>query len=265
MGETMDWILTVWKNYWGEGYYQYLLLAAAGYLLLMKNKKQEQKREIRYLTGYLLLLLAVFFCPVTADIIFRCVGKDVYWRVLWALPVAPAVAYAGAALIRKRKQPAVRVILLAAAAVVIAAAGKSLWRADNYQKVHNHQQVPDVVAQIANIIAADRGDRESLIVTDDYIASYLRVYDPSMLLLYGRRSQGVRNARGKQLYLEMGAPQLNYETIAALSKKAKCAYVAVPVRGEGAEEAFGKYGYQRLGTANEYWVFLQPEIRDEFG
>ena len=89
--------LDAWQKYWGNGFYVYLLLAACLYFLVFGRKKERS----RILSGYIVVFLAVFFCPVTAYIIQKCIGRSVYWRVLWVLPAVPLIAYAGTCLVKK--------------------------------------------------------------------------------------------------------------------------------------------------------------------
>lgn len=70
MNEVMQNILAAWKSYWGEGFYPYLLLVAFLYLLIFFRKKE----QIRQILVYVVIMLAVFFCPVTAWIIQKCIG-----------------------------------------------------------------------------------------------------------------------------------------------------------------------------------------------
>ena len=93
--------MDAWQKYWGNGFYVYLLLAACLYFLVFGRKKERS----RILSGYIVVFLAVFFCPVTAYIIQKCIGRSVYWRVLWILPAVPLIAYAGTCLIKKVELP----------------------------------------------------------------------------------------------------------------------------------------------------------------
>ena len=70
---------------------------------------------------YTLLALAAFFFPISAWILQKCIGAEVYWRVLWVVPVVPLLAYVGTRLVRMPKkriaQAAVLVIMLGVTAV----------------------------------------------------------------------------------------------------------------------------------------------------
>lgn len=256
MRETMEWILSTWKMYWAEGYYQYLLLIAAVYLLIWKRKKE----AARQMLAYMAVVLAVFFFPVTARIIFKCIGESVYWRVLWILPVVPLIACAGTELVMDRKKPAVRVLLLVVVAVAIALGGKSVWQAGNYVLAHNYQKVPDEVAQICDMINSDRKGADARLAADDHISSYVRVYDPSISMAYSRGAKGARSKKSVALYQEMTSVSPNYKKIAKLARSRRCAYLAVQLPGEKQRKHIEKYEYELLGMVNDYGVFVNKKF-----
>ena len=122
MKETLELVLSTWVSYWGEGFYQYLLLAAVLYLLIWRRKKE----STRSILPYLLTVLVIFAFPLTAGIIYRCIGKSVYWRVLWILPTALVIALAGTEFIKERKSKALKFCLMILFAGVIGISGKSV-------------------------------------------------------------------------------------------------------------------------------------------
>ena len=88
MREAIAVTLDAWQKYWGNGFYEYLLAVAGLYFLIFGRKKQKAKELLLYVA----VVLIIFFCPVTAWIIQKCVGGSVYWRVLWILPMTPLIA-----------------------------------------------------------------------------------------------------------------------------------------------------------------------------
>lgn len=251
MKETMELVLSTWVSYWGEGFYQYLLLAAVLYLLIWRRKKQ----STRTMVPYLLTALVIFALPLTAGIIYRCIGKSVYWRVLWILPTALVIALAGTELIKERKSRAVQFCLVVLFAAAIGISGKSVWQAGNYQEVNNNQKVPDEVAQICEIVREDAGDKEVRFASDDFVASYARVYDPSFLMPYGRAGRGARMEKSIMLYQEMISPSPDYKKIGKLARARRCNYIAVQITEESQKEILAYCGYQEVGMAGRYGVF----------
>ena len=74
---------------------------------------------------------------------------------------------------------------------VIGISGKSVWSEENYVQVHNYQKVPDEVAQVCNLISDQLEEGETVCVAaDDYLAAYIRVYQPSFYMPYSRAGKG---------------------------------------------------------------------------
>ena len=102
MKELINQILNFWSNYWGDSLFLYLLILAAAYLLIFKRKEE----NVKYVLTYLLIMLFLFFCPLTAAVIQKCIGESVYWRVLWLIPSSPVIALAMTELIRPSEKHA---------------------------------------------------------------------------------------------------------------------------------------------------------------
>ena len=80
----------IWNKYWGAGWALIPFLVGAAFLLVFRRKDKEVKN---------LLLTAVsgvfvFFFPLAAKLMWKFIGMDVYWRVLWIVPVMPLTACA---------------------------------------------------------------------------------------------------------------------------------------------------------------------------
>ena len=91
-------------------------------------------------------------------------------------------------------------ILLIFIAAVLAFCGTGLNKDGFYKKVQNVQDrsLTEVVS-ICNLINEQKGENEEIyLATDDKIASYVRVYDPSIKMPYGRGGKG---ASGKKLQM----------------------------------------------------------------
>ena len=156
MKEIIKQTVVFWENYWGDSLMMWLLLAAALFLLIFRRKK----KSTRYLLLYLAAVLIVFFCPVTAKIIQKCIGGLVYWRVLWLLPTIPVIAVALTEFLKERKNNILQFILTLLCIAAVAVCGKGIYQAGNYKLVHNYQQVPDEVAAVCEMMKADAKDAE---------------------------------------------------------------------------------------------------------
>lgn len=70
-----------------------------------------------------------------------------------------------------------------------------------YERVHNFQKVPDEAAQICDLINKQKEEGEVIyLAADDNIAAYVRVYDPSILMPYGRGGKGRTTQAARSVY-----------------------------------------------------------------
>ena len=127
---------------------------------------------------------------------------------------------------------AAKIAALALCAVLIVISGKGIYQAGNYHLVHNYQKVPDEVAGICEMVKKDAGDALFLLAADNYIGPYVRVYDPSIQMMFNREGRGGYGAGPRRLYLEINAPVLNYRNIAAVGRRTFCNYLVVKVPNE---------------------------------
>ena len=144
---------------------------------------------------------------MTAALIQKCIGGLVYWRVIWLFPVVPALALVVTSLLSRIRKKGLQAVLVIACVGILAVSGTSVWSAGNYVKVSNHQKVPEEAAQVGNILLAERSAEDSLIAADNSIAPYLRVYDPSFQLAFGRDGRGARSRNARHLYTRMSAEE----------------------------------------------------------
>lgn len=262
MGDTMkemiEWILWIWSLYWNEGFYQYLLLVSAVYLLIFHRKKSGAKQILVSLA----VILFVFFCPFTAAAIRACIGSDVYWRVLWLLPLIPAVAAAAAWFVTSKKSNLLQIFLLLLVTAAIAISGQQMLKDGNFVRTANRQKIPDTAARICNIIqeaAAADGISEIRIASDDDANSYIRVYDASIQMPFGRWGKGALTKASQKLYEEIISETPHYKKLARLALRAECNFLALPQREKDPHAALAKYGYVEIGTSGSYTVYQLKE------
>lgn len=251
MREIIECTIASWNAYWGESRYVWLLCAAFVCLLFFCRKNEDVKDMVRYL----LFMTIVYFCPITAAVIQKCVGALVYWRVIWLFPVAAVLAYAAVLVVRKVPIKMFRFVCIALFACLIGFSGMSVRQAGNYVIAANRQQVPDEVAQISRILVENRTSEESLVAADDHIASYLRVYDASIKMVYGRRGDGAASKRAFSLYENVVSPEPDYQTIADIAKQESCELLIFRVPKEGVIDEMEKYGYHLIGSVEDYGIF----------
>ena len=274
MLSILKWTISIWSLYWGKGFYQYLLLASVLYLLLAHRtagsatdgslRMPGQKKGIVSDTlPYMLLILFIFFFPPTAWFISKCIGQDVYWRVLWLLPAIPVIALAATSLIQAQSRKFMKVLLLLISLVLIGLSGTGLIRSGSYQKFANYQKVPNEVAYCCELIrekAAEDNLEVCRVAADNYLNSYIRVYDASIYMPYGRGEKGALKVSERKLYRYLTAEDPDYKKIGKYAKKCDCNFLIVPGREDGSDSLVCKYGYTEIGRAGSYVIYENPEL-----
>lgn len=257
MKEIVTWAVTIWDMYWGNGWVQYLLALSGIGILILGRKKGIALR----LFFYTVLLLGLFFCPVSGRVIMRCIGESVYWRVLWLLPTVPVIAGGFTEVVSRLKNGILQAVLTAVLVGAVVISGTGMIKAGNFERVYNHQQVPDEIAMICNKINADRNKREVRIAADEYAASYIRVYDPSLKMVYGRRGYGAADKTIKNLYKQITSEIPDGKTVSDLANTAKCTYVVMVPPNEKFLQDMENGGYRILDTVDLYYIFVCEQYR----
>lgn len=257
MEETLSMCLETWQSYWGKGWHVYLFFLCLVYLLF--SKKEKDQRII--FVGYSLVALVVFFLPFTADLIAGyCIGENVYWRVLWLLPLSLAIAYVCTQLCTARKNGGMQMILGAVLLGVIILGGNQVYVADNFQMPDNQEKVPYEAKLIADLVREDAGDGRMKLVAPEQVATYLRVYAPDIKMPYGRGSRGARGSVAKQLHILLNRHRKWEEPaqivqVTSLAHQAHCNYLVVWLEDEEADQEYENNGYSLIGILDQYHVY----------
>ena len=138
---------------------------------------------------------------------------------------------------------------------VIAASGTGMIKAGNFERVLNRQQVPDQIAMICNRINEDREGKEERIAADEYTASYIRAYDPSLKMAYGRRGDGAVGKKARVLYKQITSEVPDGKKTSSLADAVHCTYVVMVPPGENFVLDMVAGGYQVLDTVSPYYIF----------
>ena len=266
MKDVISSIIFWWRLYWQEGIFQYLLLLAAVYLLIFRRRH----RGTCQILPYTAVVLLLFICPFSAFVIQKCIGASVYWRMLWLLPTVPVIALAGAECLGtildriRMNRRLLNIILTILFIITAGLCGKALLTSGDYVKVANLQKVPEEVAQICNIILenADPEDDVLMAAADEHLASYIRVYDSSIHMPFGRRGKGALTAPQRGLRRLLNAEKLRYKRIARRAQRSDCDFVVVKITEYYRPRYMKKNGYKMVGQVNTYGIFKRVKIKN---
>ena len=144
---------------------------------------------------------------------------------------------------------------------VLAFCGTGLNKDGFYKKVQNVQKIPDEVVSICNLINEQKEENEEIyLATDDKIASYVRVYDPSIKMPYGRGGKGASGKKAARwLHKQLVAEVPVIKKVVKNAKRLKCNYLVFPVPSKKKQLYMETKGFYLIGQVNEYGIFKYCE------
>ncbi len=266
INEFVQYMYSMCQSYWNGSPYPWILAISLAVCIFLAVRKKD--RIAAFMSGFTIILLVVLFFPVTAKLIGKIIGSTIYWRMFWMLPVVPMISYAACACIRMIPEHGKLTGLLKAAAtcavcLLIMLMGSLHYTSGDFYKTVNALQIPDHIYLIGEMInedrdAAGRGDEPVTVAAVDYVATYLRLYDPTILMPFGRRRSGAENKNARKLYQRINIK--NYpEKLARRAHRAKCDYLVLTDAPEEQHfiETVMEGGYDYVGQVSEFIVLRE--------
>ncbi len=262
----MDNVFYLFREYMGTGLIVIWYLIALIYLWV-----REKRKEIRVLFLYMpVFLLLLYFNPLFARLVYRMAEGEIYYRILWLLPVTAVIAYAcvraggqiaarrasGESLFPGRSRLAGALFSLCAAAI-IAVSGSFIYSSPLFSPAENLCHVPDSVIAICERINVP--GREVMAVFPLELVQYVRQYSPVTCMPYGREMTVDRWNRYSPLVDAMEQEVIELERLVPLVREASCHYCILP----GDRKIVGDpetYGWIRLGETHGYVIYRDPAM-----
>lgn len=174
------WNLVVeqFNNYAGSGFMLIYYFASVIYLFCV-----EKRKDIRLIFVYMpLILLLIFFNPWIAKLIIKYADDDIYYRMMWIVPVGLTVVYALTKIIAKL-QGKIRILGVIVAAALIALGGRLVYTDKDYSIAQNEYHVPQDVVDICDAIVVP--GREVMAAFPSELLIYVRQYSAFVRMPYG--------------------------------------------------------------------------------
>lgn len=225
-------VIRLFREYFGEGLILAWYLASVLYLFV-----REKRREVRIVFVYApVVILLLYFNPLFAWVVYRLAGHEIYYRILWLLPMTVVIAYACCSVygdLRGKKRGAFVLCM----AVLLALSGSFIYANPFFHKAENRYHMPDDVVAICDAIRAP--GREVQAVFPAELLQFVRQYSPVVCMPYGREVLVERWQQHNDLFDAMEMPQADLKTLAPLATQYHCHYVILrrdkPVVGETAD------------------------------
>ena len=259
MREILHMAWETYAQYNGMAMHMGVFLAALLFLHVFHKTKTERANAY-FLSGYTVMFFMIFFCPLTAKIIMEyCIGANVYWRMFWILPISVVVAYAFAASLRETVRWK-RAVLMTGMALAIMVTGSAVYTSENFTKAQNIYKLPQEaidVCQIINEDARENDIEEKRAIVVNELLSYIRQYDGSIQMPYGRnalKGEKLTNKNSKKIFKLMCNPQVDWQNLVKSAEKGAYNYL-VYYRDETVEQELQDLGYKRIGDGGGYFVY----------
>lgn len=247
----------LFRSYMGTGLIVIWFLAAVIYLLLT-----EKRKPVRILFVYVpIILLLIFFQPWAATLVYATIGNEIYYRIIWLMPITVVIAYAAIEIYGKL-QGKKRTVFAVAAAALIAVSGSYVYQNPFFHKAENIYHVPQSVVDICDAIEVE--GREVMAVFPAELLQYVRQYSPVVCMPYGREITVERwnITTENALYDAMEAEQIDAAALAGLAREETCAYIILPEEKPVAGD-FGEYSFEVFGKAEGYTIYKDSTVNLE--
>lgn len=240
-------VVELFRNYMGTGLIVAWFFVCVGYLFFRESDKG--KRIMFIYVPFILLLL--FFNPLFMQVLYGFIGTEIYYRILWLMPITIVIAYTivkiSMDLKGKKKQG-----FLIGAAVMMIFSGSCIYRSPFFSKAENFEHMPEAVVQICDRIQIE--GREVMAAFPGELMSFVRQYTPLVCMPYGRGELVKSWSDNSDFYTAMEAEVLNVEEIVGFAEQYQCHYVIVEAKKE-LEGRFEDYQYIRLDEIEGYTIY----------
>lgn len=250
-----DEVIGLFRNYMGTGLIVIWYLVSLVYLFL-----QEKRKHFRILFIYVpTILLLLFFNPLFAKVVYGVVEDEIYYRILWLLPISVVIAYTiveiyGRLAEKKRNIFAIIMVL------VIAGSGSYIYDNPYFSKAENIYHVPQSVVNICDAIEVE--GREVMAVFPAEILQYVRQYSPVVCMPYGREQLVHRWWQYDELFAIMEADVVDAEALAMKARYREgtpCHYIILSEDKEMKGD-LTQYDYEVFARIDGYIVYKDTTI-----
>lgn len=244
-----------------EGAWIFPILIAAVIWILWK----EEDRTRKLLCGILpLVLLAVYWCPLTGQLFIRILGENVYWRVLWLILLAVTIPYAGCLLLQRLKGIRRQGCFLLLAAIIVLG-GEKVLSEEWFKPSPNAYKIPQNVIEVCELLPSNIHAMVS-----NRLMPYIRMYDPTITLEFGRNALAYNaiawesawepDFHDQILYLEAQKPEIDLDILMPLAEEVGIEFFVFSNNRTYIGE-WGDYEFSEYGRTNEFVIFADEKYR----
>lgn len=242
-------IVALCMDYSGNGLAVGLFFVSFVYLMIAE--KEKSKRIILLYTTLATILL--FLCPIFAKVIYSLMDDEIYYRILWLIPMSVVIAYAGIHVISRLPKNWMKVSEAVLGCVVIIITGDYVYDNPFFSAANNRFHVPQTVADVCDEMIIE--GREVRAVVPSEMLAYVRQYTANVCMPYGRDLMVEVWITDNPLYDAMLERPVDCEKIAALAVEQSCHYIVLHESTEQTGD-FEENGFHLKNTVDGYRIYL---------
>lgn len=239
-------VIDLYEAYIGTGMIAGLFLVALIYLFF-----SEKNKTTRIVFLYMpVMVLALYFCPFFATIVYYFVGEEIYYRLLWLVPIVPVLAYAAVKVISDCKGKK-RFFVGAVLGGILILSGKLVYKSPYYSVAQNPYHVPDTVVKLCDAISVEK--KPVIAVFPGEFIQYVRQYNALICMPYGREALVESWNLKEELFYLLETNVLEAEKIAECARQKGCRFLIFSGEKE-INGDFGDFGYELFDEIDGYVI-----------
>lgn len=244
------------RLYMGTGLIVIFFLVALIYLAVT-----EKRKPIRILFVYVpVIVLLIFFNPLVTKLVYVYADNEIYYRILWLLPITAVIGFAVVEIYGKLQEKK-RIPFAVVASLLIMVSGSFIYSNGFFRKAENLYHVPQSVVEICDAIEVE--GREVMAVFPEELLQYVRQYSPVVCMPYGREITVDRWNYSLELYDVMEAEVIDAKRLSELARNHACAYIILPAEKE-IDSSMNRYDFENFGATEGYVIYKDSTVNLEF-
>ncbi len=214
--------LVMLKMYSGNCSLTLLFVASLVYLWITEKNKG-RKTVLVYVSTAILVL---FLFPALSYFVIKVLSEEeIYYRILWALPMGIVIAYAAVKFLSAIKKRWLQAGLLLMLAAYIIVGGHLVYKSPQLSRAENFYQVPDTVIDLCDAINIP--GREIKAVFPPELVQYVRQYSPYVVMPYGYDSMVERWSLMNLMEVEMAREISDANKLTYWGHEYGCHYIII--------------------------------------
>ena len=254
----MQEILISYHRFAGGFSYMGLFFLSLLFLFIVFRKQ----RELWFYPNVIILL--VIFNPVIIPILnryFLVGGGGVTWRIWWIIPIPFLIAAMFTKTLDYVKEKE-KIIVAVLMCVIIVLSGNYIFNSVNFRQTQNAFQMPAEVIQVSRMISQDsleQGIEEENVVAVFDVAWRLRLYNPEIRMLFGRRPDTRTGLHALEIFEIINSDRPDFEYADSLFREDNVSYIVVNRHGLYAMPEYmvqpSDLGYVLVGVTDNYRIY----------